>query len=75
MLAGAWSGASGMACAALPDSPKMKAKAINLFTGFSLRCCFRTIMSQAVTSRKERIRSFPFAFGLRFTRLSDIRSM
>jgi len=34
MLAGAWLGASGKACAALPDSPKMKARAISLFIRF-----------------------------------------
>jgi hypothetical protein len=34
MLAGVWPGASGNACAALPDSPKMKARAISLFIRF-----------------------------------------
>jgi hypothetical protein len=34
MLAGAWPGASGKACAALPDSPKMKARATSLFIRF-----------------------------------------
>jgi hypothetical protein len=34
MLAGAWFGASGKACATLPHIPKMKAKAISLFIRF-----------------------------------------
>jgi hypothetical protein len=45
MLAGAWPGASGMACAALPDNAKMKARATSLFIRFSLICCYCALRS------------------------------
>jgi hypothetical protein len=54
MLAGAWPGASGKACAALPDSPKMKARTTSLFIRFSpdLRSLNPMIIGQAGSSRK-----------------------
>jgi hypothetical protein len=57
MLAGAWPGASGKACAALPDSPKMKARATSLFIRFSpeLRLLNQMILGQAESFRKELI--------------------
>jgi hypothetical protein len=64
MLAGACSGASGMACTAVPDSPKMNAKAINLFNGFLPVWQWpQAIMEQAAAQRKERIGDFPTALG------------
>jgi hypothetical protein len=37
MPSGVWTDASGMACAPIPDSPKMNATTTSLFIVFSLR--------------------------------------
>jgi hypothetical protein len=59
MLSGPWPGASGAACAAPPDTPKMKASAIILFTLFlpALPSPHR-IMAPASSRRKEGIDIF-----------------
>jgi hypothetical protein len=53
VLSGPWLGASGAACAAPPDIPKMKASARILFILFlRCHCCIR-IMAPATSRRKE----------------------
>jgi hypothetical protein len=53
MPSGAWTDASGIACAPLPDSPKMKAKAITLFMDVSPCIAVRRpIMGHAGLRRK-----------------------
>jgi hypothetical protein len=60
MLSGPWLGASGAACAAPADTPKMKASAISLFIRFLPAFPLpHRIMAPATSRRKEGIRLFP----------------